>query len=177
MIDQAIINQDLYKRTLLSYRGPFYIELISVFGTNIKDFTKEYDNARRKLFRIFIELSQNVSYYSENFHMVNNVQRIGLGELELKEYESFYTFTTRNKVKNSDAQILFERCKLVNHSDQLELRHLKREQRMNSPGEKFGARIGLIQAVMLSKNQLKYKIDQIDDNYSFFSITVKVDKN
>ena len=177
MTNQATIDQDLFKRTLLSYRGPFYIELISVFGTNIKEFTKEYNNSRRKLFRIFIELSQNVSYYSEHFHMVNNIQRIGLGELVLKEYETFFTFTTSNKVKNSDANILFERCKIVNQSDQLELRHLKREQRMNSPGEKFGARIGLIQAVMLSKNKLKYKIEKIDDKFSIFSITVKIDKN
>ncbi|MDY6802014.1 MAG: SiaB family protein kinase [Bacteroidota bacterium] len=176
MIDQTTIKQDLFKRTLLSYRGPFYIELISVFGSNIKEFTKEYDNTRRKLFRIFIELSQNVSYYSEHFHMVNNVQRIGLGEMDLKEYETFFTFTTKNRVKNSDAKILSERCKLVNQSDHLELRHLKREQRMNSPGEKFGARIGLIQAVMLSKNQLKYKIEKIDDKFSMFSITVKIDK-
>ena len=177
MTNQATIDQDLFKRTLLSYRGPFYIELISVFGTNIKEYTKDYNNARRKLFRIFIELSQNVSYYSENFHMVNNIQRIGLGVLELKEYETFFTFTTRNRVKKSDANILAERCKLVNQSDQFELRHLKREQRMNSPGEKFGARIGLIQAVMLSKNKLKYTIEKIDDNFSIFSITITVDKN
>jgi hypothetical protein len=109
--------------------------------------------------------------------MVNNVQRIGLGEMDLKEYETFFTFTTKNKVKNSDAKILSERCKLVNQSDYLELRHLKREQRMNSPGEKFGARIGLIQAAMLSKNPLKYKIEKIDDKFSMFSITVKVDKS
>ncbi|MFO7828847.1 MAG: SiaB family protein kinase [Bacteroidales bacterium] len=177
MNDQITIDQSLYKRTLLSYRGPFYIELISVFGTNIKNFSKVYDNARRKLFKIFIELSQNVSYYSESFHMVNNVQRIGLGELELKEFETFYTFTTKNKVKSSDAMILSERCEMVNQSDQHELRHLKREQRMNSPGEKFGARIGLIQAVMLSKNKLKYKVENINNEYSYFSITVKVDKN
>lgn len=177
MNDQVAIDQNLFKRTLLSYRGPFYIELISVFGTNIKNFSKVYDNARRKLFKIFIELSQNVSYYSESFHMVNNVQRIGLGELELKEFETFYTFTTKNKVKKTDAQILSERCKMVNQSDQHELRNLKREQRMNSPGEKFGARIGLIQAVMLSKNKLKYKVDHINNDYSYFSITVKVDKN
>ncbi|MFW5721633.1 MAG: SiaB family protein kinase [Bacteroidota bacterium] len=177
MTDQATINQNLFKRTLLSYRGPFYIELISVFGSNIKNFSKNYDNARRKLFKLFIELSQNVSYYSESFHMVNSVQRIGLGELDLKEYETFYTFTTTNKVKNTDAQILSDRCKMVNQSDPYELRQLKREQRMNSPGEKFGARIGLIQAVMLSKNKLKYKVEKIDNQYSFFSITVKVDKN
>ena len=157
-------------KTILSDKGPFYIELISVFGTNIR-------NARKKLFKIFIELSQNVSNYSEDFHMVNNVQRIGVGELTLKETDTSYVFTTRNQVKDKDASILAERCELVNASDQLKLRELKREQRLNSPGEKFGARIGLIQAVMLSKNKLEYHINQINEKFSYFSLTVKVDKN
>lgn len=164
-------------KTILSYKGPFYIELISVFGTNIRNFNDSFSNARKKLFKIFIELSQNVSNYSESFHMVNNVQRIGVGELTLKETDTSYVFTTRNQVKDKDANILAERCELVNASDQLKLRELKREQRLNSPGEKFGARIGLIQAVMLSKNKLEYRIDQINEKFSYFSLTVKVDKN
>lgn len=164
------------KKTLLSYKGPFYIELISVFGMNIRNFNDSYINARKKLFKIFIELSQNVSNYSENFHMVNNVQRIGVGELFLKELEKSYSFTTTNQVKKADANILSERCELVNASDQIKLRELKREQRINSPGEKFGARIGLIQAVMLSGNKLDYKVKEIDDKYSYFSLTVTIDK-
>lgn len=163
-------------KTILSYKGPFYIELISVFGTNIRNLNDSFHNARKKLFKIFIELSQNVSNYSEDFHIVNNVQRIGVGELALKETESSYVFTTTNLVKGNDAHILAERCELVNASDQLKLRELKREQRLNSPGEKFGARIGLIQAVMLSKNKLEYNIEEINEKFSYFSLKVKIDK-
>jgi len=163
-------------KTILSYKGPFYIELISVFGTNIRNLNDSFHNARKKLFKIFIELSQNVSNYSEDFHIVNNVQRIGVGELVLKDTESSYIFTTTNLVKGKDAHILAERCELVNASDQLKLRELKREQRLNSPGEKFGARIGLIQAVMLSKNKLDYKIEEINEKFAYFSLKVKIDK-
>ena len=163
-------------RTLISYRGPFYIELISVFGNNIRNRPDSYNNARKKLFKIFIELSQNVSNYSEDFHMVNNVQRIGVGELHINESETQYYFSTKNQVKKKDAEILAERCELINSSDTNRLRQLKREQRINSPGEKFGARIGLIQAVMLSKNTLDYKIDTINNNFSYFTLIVKIDK-
>lgn len=176
MIDINVLPV-MTSKTVLSYKGPFYIELISVFGMNIRNLKDEYNNARKKLFKIFIELCQNVSNYSEDFHMVNNVQRIGVGELILQELEDSYKFTTTNMVKNSDAKILAERCELVNASDPLKLRELKREQRLNSPGEKFGARIGLIQAVMLSKNKLVYKTEEIDQNFSYFSLTVKIDKN
>lgn len=164
-------------KSILAYKGPFYIELISVFGTNIRNFNDVYGNARKKLFKIFIELSQNVSNYSENYHMVNNIQRIGVGELKLKESDSKYYFSTRNQVKKTDAAILAERCELVNASDYNRLRELKREQRLNSPGEKFGARIGLIQAVMLSKNKLDYTIEDLDKDFSHFTLTVKIDKH
>lgn len=164
------------KKTIVSYKGPFYIELISVFGTNIRRLNDEYVNARKKLFKIFIELSQNVSNYSEDFHLVNNIQRIGVGELNVLENEEKYFFSTTNQVKSSDAEILAERCKLINSSEYNKLRELKREQRINSPGEKFGARIGLIQAVMLSKNTLDYNVEYIDDKFSFFTLTVKIDK-
>ncbi|MFC2152204.1 SiaB family protein kinase [Bacteroidota bacterium] len=175
MIDTNTVSV-MTDKTILSYKGPFYIELISVFGTNIRNFKDNYGNARKKLFKIFIELSQNVSNYSENYHVINNVQRIGVGELSLREHEGAYSFTTKNQVKITDAKILAERCELVNASDQLKLRELKRDQRLNSPGEKFGARIGLIQAVMLSGNKLDYKIDQLNKDFSFFSLTVKIDK-
>ncbi|MCK5029493.1 MAG: SiaB family protein kinase [Bacteroidales bacterium] len=163
-------------KTLLSYRGPFYIELISVFGTNIRNLNDSYINARKKLFKIFIELSQNVSNYSEDYHMVNNIQRIGVGELDVKENEAQYYFSTKNQVKKSDAEILAERCELINVSEYNKLRDLKREQRLNSPGEKFGARIGLIQAVMLSKNKLDYEVENINDKFSYFKLTIKIDK-
>lgn len=163
-------------RTLLSYRGPFYIELISVFGTNIRNVNDVYIDSRKKLFKIFIELSQNVSNYSEDFHMVNNIQRIGVGELNVRETDAQYYFSTKNQVKETDAEILSERCELVNSSEYNKLRDLKREQRLNSPGEKFGARIGLIQAVMLSKNKLDYKVEKIDSNFSYFTLTVVIDK-
>jgi hypothetical protein len=163
-------------RTILSYKGPFYIELISVFGTNIRRLDDSFINARKKLFKIFIELSQNVSNYSEDFHMVNNIQRIGVGELNVLENGEKYFFSTKNQVKSSDAEILAERCKLINASEYTKLRDLKREQRLNSPGEKFGARIGLIQAVMLSKNTLDYDVEKINNDFSFFTLTVKIDK-
>jgi len=167
----------LKSKTLLSYRGPFYIELISVFGSNVRNYTSEFNNANKRLFRIFIELAQNVSYYSEDYHLVNNENRIGVGELNLVEHESHFTFTTKNLVKKSDSQILIDRCNLINSSDQMELRKLKREQRLNSPGEKFGARIGLIQAVMLSQNKLEYYCEAKDNNFAYLSLTVKIDKN
>ncbi len=42
--------------------------------------------------------------------------------------------------------------------------------------EKGNANIGLIQVALTSANPLDIEVTLIDDNYSFFAITVKVDK-
>lgn len=34
-------------KSILAYKGPFYIELISVFGTNIRNLNDVYGNARK----------------------------------------------------------------------------------------------------------------------------------
>lgn len=176
LLTKLSINKDVNRKSLFTYEGPFFIELLYVFGNYVKFITRMNPVARTRLFKIFIELAQNVSNYSEEMHEVDEELKIGRGKLVLFETDKHYAFTTINYVKKSDGEILSERCNLINKSTQDELRKLKREMRLNSPGEKFGARIGLIQAVILSKNPLDYKIEAIDDNISLFYLTIKVDK-
>jgi hypothetical protein len=62
----------------------------------------------------------------------------------------------------------------LSHDD---LRKYKREAR-EAPqleGSK-GAGIGIIQAALTSDNPLEVDAIQVDDNFSFFSLTVKIDK-
>ncbi len=50
MIDTNTVSI-MTNKTLLSYKGPFYIELISVFGINIRNFNDAYINARKKFLK------------------------------------------------------------------------------------------------------------------------------
>ncbi|MBP1669835.1 MAG: hypothetical protein H6Q21_2201, partial [Bacteroidetes bacterium] len=59
-----IIKEVHQQNCLLTYQGPITVNLVSFLGNYIKSFI-DYDNkVLVKLFKIYIELTQNVSYYS-----------------------------------------------------------------------------------------------------------------
>jgi len=162
---------------LLFYEGPFFIDLLTMMGNYLKLYTNNYPVTQKKLFKIYVELAQNVANYAEEtFLLQNENRRIGMGELYLSDKESHYRFTTKNVVKTRDAKILSQRCEIINNSNYEQLRELKRELRQTSPGVKYGARIGLVHAKLLSKNNLEYTTIAKDRHFSIFKITAKVDK-
>ncbi|MFP4448356.1 MAG: SiaB family protein kinase [Bacteroidales bacterium] len=163
---------------LLSYEGPFFIDLLTIFGNYIKLYLKNNLIAQKKLFKIYVELAQNVAFYSEESYLLKNEnKKIGIGEMNLKETDTDFRFTTRNLVKSKDAKILSQRCEIINDSDFNKLKELKRNLRMSSPGEKYGARIGLIQAKLISKNNIEYSLIEKNKDYSIFKITAKINNN
>ena len=171
-------NNVVTSRTLISYEGPFFIDLLTMFGNYLKMYTTDDLFAQKKLFKIYVELAQNVSFYSEEYYTLKNENRhIGIGELNLQEINNQYRFTTRNMVKVKDANILSQRCSIINNSDIEHLKELKSELRGSSPSYKYGARIGLVQAKILSNNNLEYSILEKNRDFSIFKITVKIDKN
>lgn len=165
-------------RNLFYYEGPFYIDLLTIFGNHLKIYTNSFPLAQKKLFKIYVELTQNVSYYSEEYILSkNDNRRIGMGEMQLTDHQNQYYITTKNIVKLQDANILSQRCEIINSSSKEYLKELKRELRKSSPGEKYGARIGLVSAKLISKNNIDYSIIENDRQYSLFKITAKIDKN
>ncbi len=164
------------KEVVISYQGPFNIDILVVLGNNIKRLTSQSNNASRRLHKIFVELAQNIASYSaENIQLEGNT--IGVGTIILEDHAKYYTFTSKNLVKNNDGQILNERCLIINSLDRQGLRNLKREKRQNSEKIKLSAHIGLIHAALLSENLLDFSLEQIDSKYSYFGMTVKVEKN
>ncbi|MGM0496859.1 MAG: SiaB family protein kinase [Bacteroidota bacterium] len=162
---------------LLFYEGPFFIDLLTIFGNYLKLYTNKYSVAQKKLFKIYVELVQNVANYAEeSYHLQNEDRHVGIGEFFLSEKETHYRFTTKNIVKARDAKILSQRCDIINNSDYEQLKELKRELRKTSPGAKYGARIGLVHAKIISGNNLDYVTIEKNRYRSIFKITAKVDK-
>lgn len=161
---------------LVSYTGPFHIDVLVLIASNIKRVTQKHKHACLKLHKIFIELGQNIASYSASTQQVDE-QEVGTGLVELLEDDEAYYFKSSNKVKNEDGTILMNRCELINSLDRHGLRDLKREKRLHSEKIKLNAHIGIIHAALLSDNQITYELIPVDDFYSFFSITVKIDKN
>ncbi len=163
----------LNKNIQLSYKGPFDRHILYPLGNYIK----KNLTAGNRIFGIFIELAQNITYYSaETTDSVEDGKTYGVGTLVIGEYDDYYTFATGNAVKNDCIIPIIEKCEIINSLDREELRDYKRKQRRLPRGQKGGAHIGLIQVALTSMYPLDFQVTPIDESTSFFSIFVKIDK-
>jgi len=164
--------------TLFAYEGPFYIDTLTLLGQHLKTLTSGNPHMQKKLFRVYVELTQNVANYAEQFIKNGSSEKpIGIGEVWVKQNINQYCLTTKNLVRQKDANILSQRCEIINTAKPENLRDLKRELRKSSSDQKLGARIGLVQARLISDNPLHYTILEENRYYSYFKLTVKFSKN
>lgn len=159
------------------YKGPVNEKIIAVFRKYFDAILNRYPKAGLKLYGIFIELAQNISFYSaERDTLFDDTNILGCGTLIISEFEDSFEFFTGNAITNVNISDLAEKCETVNSLDREELRKLKRKYRRMPRGDYGTANIGLIQVALTASNPLRAKIEPINKDLSFFSISVKIDK-
>jgi hypothetical protein len=161
---------------VISFHGPLTISLLSFISNYLKSVIKIDQVKMSRLYKIFVELTQNVSYYSAEVKEVEKGIKSGIGWFVLYEYNKYFIFTTGNLIKKQDAVKLARNCTEINSLSEDELRILKRETRAQAKIRDIGAHIGLIQTGLLSENNLDFRISKINEKHSYFTISVKLDK-
>jgi hypothetical protein len=169
-------QKDDQVKKLLSFHGPLTISLLSFISNYLKLIINTDQVITSRLYKIFVELTQNVSYYSAEVKEVEKGIKSGIGWFILDEYDMYYKFTTGNLIKKEDANKLTRNCSEINSLNEEDLRVLKRETRSQAKIRDIGAHIGLIQTGLLSGNMLDFKIYKINSKHSYFTISVKLDK-
>lgn len=165
------------ENSLFKYSGPLTIQFIN---ESCKDIEKELGTntlTGKKLYSIFVELAQNIFYYSsETCHIGNETH--GIGDIELLEDGVSYRLKAGNVVETKSLQILEKKCRLINNLDRSELRKLKFEQRNSTeknPDSK-GAGVGLIQIALTADDSLKVGFEPLGNRKTYFSLSVGVKK-
>ena len=159
----------------LFYKGPVDQRILSVTGDYINTVDEIEQKAGRKLFTTFLELAQNISYYSEDIIMLND-KKVGSGTIIIKETKKQFFLLTGNTVKNENIVAIIEKCEYINSLDRDSLREYKRKERSRKAGVKGNAHIGLIQVALTSANPLDVEVNPIDQHTVYFSIVIKIDK-
>ena len=160
---------------LLSYKGPLTDILLAEFSRDIREKLQNVPKVGKKVFSIFMELAQNVLFYSKEVNHFGNKDRVGT--LVILQNETRYQLITGNLVYHESVPVLLEKCEIINSLDREGLREYKRSLR-NSPseGESRGAGIGLVQAALTSSNPLEVQIKELGNGFSFFILFVNVGK-
>jgi hypothetical protein len=167
-------KQKIDKEIQLSYTGPFDSKVLSVLGDYISEIVGKDSVAGQKFYRIFIEMAQNISFYSYEKSLTN--QKIGVGTMIIREMHDKLFLHAGNMINNEDAEKIIEKCEVINSLDRTALREFKRKQRNLPPGERGTANVGLIQVALTSENPLKFETTRVDENQSFFSIIIIVNR-
>jgi len=170
----SIENQ---KNSLMIYKGAFTVNLISILGNQIKLLPEIDFRIVQKLFRIFMELTQNVSYYSAEVVNVKSGVSCGSGWVTIQDFEDHMRVTTGNRIKPEHSASLIKYCSEINSYDNSQLRKLKRDIRSQALERDTGAQIGLIQTGIISMNQIDFQIISDQAENDFFIISAKTSKD
>jgi hypothetical protein len=160
----------------LSYEGPFEIEVISTLAQFLRKNINASDFVRRKLYRVFIELVQNVALYSADKALLAKNKTNGKGQVYIIEEKEVFRCVTINKILKEHASVLTKNCTDINNSTHDELRAKKKKLRALIKVQDTGAHIGLIMIKTYSGCPLEFKIiedKEKDELYFYISATIK----
>ncbi len=164
------------KEIKISYKGPVDSRILTVVGDYINAISPVFKVAGKKMFNIFFELTQNISYYSAEKILIRENKEIGTGSILIKETDKHFVLITGNPVYNESIIPVIEKCEYINSLDRESLRKYKREERRRPQGQKGNGHIGLIKVALTSTNPLDVEVTPLNDDISYFSIAVKINK-
>jgi hypothetical protein len=171
-----MIAKEYQENSLLMYKGAFTVNLISILGNQIRLLPEIDFKVVQKLFRIFMELTQNVSYYSAEMVDVKSGVACGSGWVSIQNFSDNFQVSTGNRIRPEHGPKLITYCREINAFDELQLRKLKRDIRSQALERDTGAQIGLIQTSIISGNKLEFKILSDENDFNFFIISTKTSK-
>jgi len=161
------IDNEYQKDSLLLFNGAFTVNLISILGNHLRLLINYDSKTFQKVFKIFIELTQNVYYYSADKVDLGADIHGGAGWVSVQESADFFRITSGNGINSEDAPKLVQYCNEINSLNNEELRKLKRDTRSQAMVRDTGAHIGLIQTSIVSANKLTFSITEQNNRFEF----------
>jgi hypothetical protein len=166
-------------KVLMYYKGPFDEVILAKISEFLRGKFEEAPRAGKKLFAIFMELAQNISYYSAEVNHFDSKEEKGkVGTIVIHEGDKAFKLTAGNLVSNEVVEDIVDRCNEINSLDHEGLRALKREviTQPRKEGQR-GAHIGLIQVALKAEQPLNIEVQRVDDDSSFFIISIDILKD
>lgn len=180
-MDKKIINLRDYLNELgiiLSFTGPFSQGVVEEIGDALTVYMENKENTKNEIFRVFsvfIEQTQNIRNYLETSKDQEYYDRIiGSAIVVIARREDKYLIRSGNLVKRGDISNLQGIMDEILKLDEKELKktYKKRLKSSYKDGES-NAHLGLIDIARKSSS-MEYEIEEVDDQFYFFSMSVLV---
>lgn len=148
-------------------------EVLSFTETRLAEDDIE-SNMRRRVFSILVEIIENVAKYSPGREPE---EKYGMPVAIIRFENKTYSLTTGNLILNDNVDHLKEKLDSINKYDKVGLKELFRQSLSGqSAGSDSTGNMGLIDMARKSESKLVYEFDRINDLYSYYTLTVKVEE-
>jgi len=128
---------------------------------------------RKRVFSILVEILENVAKYSPGREPE---EKFGMPVAMIRMLDKEYSLTTGNLILNSKVEHLKEKLDIINTYDKVGLKELFRK---SLSGQTISTdstgNMGLIDMARKSGSKLEYMFERINDLYSYYTLTVKVE--
>ncbi len=177
LLDYQTRMEEGYK-ILLYYKGPFDELILTKIGNYLRNKFSQTPKAGSKIFAIFIEMAQNIGYYSAETDLFDDsIKKYGIGTIVVTEQQEAYKLISGNMVTHDIAAELIDKCGHINQLDVEGLRNMKKEVRSAPRREHHkGGNIGLIQMAIKSENPLEVESKPFDEMHAFVTISTTISK-
>ena len=134
----------------------------------------EETSIKKKVFNVMIECLQNICKHS--VEMTDDL--FGKSSIFVIGREnSDYIISTGNVIKNDNINLLSSKLEELNNKTTEEVKLVYKDALKNNKlSDKGGAGLGFIDIIRRTNNKFIFEFDKMNENYSFFTLKVKVSK-
>ena len=161
---------------VFAYKGEINPDLLEAVYSMLENHFAEKNIptlAKKKFFQVLIESLQNVLHHQVLPEQTDEITGVQTGFLIKINKDENYSIVTGNLIKNSSISRLQEKLEEVNNltSENLKL-HYQQALAKSEFSDKGGAGLGIIEMARKSGHKLQYEFTRINNEYSFFSLTI-----
>jgi len=174
-LHRTMMSQNL----ILVYQGDFTQEstksILAMAERNL-DSSGEESSIKRKVFNVMVEALQNIVKHSDE--LVDGTVRSHAAIFLIGKEKDQYCIMSGNPVRQINIDSLKQTLEKINNLDKDGLKELYKEIIKNTTiSEKGGAGLGFVDMARKSGQKLEYSFPQLNDEYSFFCLKVKVPRD
>lgn len=148
-------------------------EVLSFTETKLVEDDVE-SNQRRRVFSILVEMIENLAKYSPGREPE---EKFGMPITMIRFENRIYSLTSGNLVRNEKVGQLKETIDEINKYDKAGLKELYRKSlSVQNSGSDSTGNMGFIDMARKSGNKLVYEFEKLNDFFSYYILTVKVEE-